>query len=448
MVDHSQGTSSPPPRRGVFAQPAGGQAWRWTLWLLIMAMAFRISFLIRQRRAGDFASVDGYATFQILVILATAIMLLVSPVAWSTFLRLKTSSLKYGVGLYALGAVSAVWSPQPVYSLFRATEALVEILAICTVVCSLRDWLAGEKMLVLTFLLLLSFHFGGLIRSNGLGLSFHSFHTNSYSASAAMALCFSAGELLRRQNTRMWSIFVAAAGALAIGTSAGSNIAALLGLLTVGILQPRGKRWRIVALAVVLGALAVLAGSQGVRQILAPGKTDAELQDLSARTTLWENYSQAFFDNPLIGQGFAVTARISTLYETNTHNSLLAVLTGTGLLGLAVTLAWLFSASRECFDAVKHRQPFAVGFTGSLVAGWINAMSCAYIGEGWSTSTLTFFMLAAFFARFSLADAPLRSGAQSPRQRRTALAYLPRRPRTTRLAPTLSTPQLSKAYNR
>jgi O-antigen ligase len=375
--------------------------WKITLWVLVLAMLTRITFLLRQRDASQFSTIDNYAALEVVISFLTGGALLASGVTRELLSYLRNSSLKYGLLLYALGVCSALWSPLHAFSLFRATEAAVEILAVSALVLSQRDKASAERAVYILFSAVIVLDIGYIIRVYGLTLNPARYHTNSYSASGAMMFSYCVVELFCRRNARLYGFTLFSLATLAIGTSGGSNIAALLGFC-VG-LAGSGKRGGVGLLVLCLAVgLVLLGGVDQLREILAPGKSDADIQDLSARTRLWATYWQGFAQNPVLGQGFAATPRLSELYETNAHNSFVAIAAGMGLAGIVLLVFWLSSLANEFIRVISRRHPSGAACAAALTAGWANSMSCGYIAEVWMSSTLMFFVFYAYFAGFVL----------------------------------------------
>src|SRR5262249_21397629 len=111
--------------------------------------------------------------------------------------------------------------------------------------------------------------------------------------------------------------------------------------------------------------------------------------------------------------------RLSDLYSTNTHSTPISILMGMGLLGGIVFVIWLALLSRENIGCLAAGRPFSVGCASALVAGLLNSLSCAYIGEGFGVVAMTFNSLLAFQLVFGLQ-------AQGSQIRRTNSAVLRR----------------------
>lgn len=406
--------------------------WKRCLWLLVLAMLLRLCFLIRQREATDFGVVDSYAAFEMVVVGVTALALYASGALRKLGGLLRGSSLLMGLGLYVLGVFSAVWSPLRAYALFRSAEALIMILAVSTLIFAARSNRSAEKALFVLFAALQILTIGDLLLRSGTGITLRTFHTNSYSISAAMVVCYCTVEYIGRRDRLHGVFLVLSLATLVLGTSAGSNIAALTGLAIGMTSVPRIRTYGFAFIA-LLAASALLVNTEQVKQVLMPGKTQEEISSLSARTSLWEDYLQSFIRHPVLGQGFAVTPRISQLYETNSHNSVVAVAAGLGMLGLSVMSMWMLALVRDCVRVATYNQGIGAGCIAALIAGLVNCLSCAFIGEGLSGGTFMFFAFHAYLIRMLIMpETPgctlLRSGSDQERAS-TGKAIHPQRSR-------------------
>jgi O-antigen ligase len=122
--------------------------------------------------------------------------------------------------------------------------------------------------------------------------------------------------------------------------------------------------------------------------LLFPGKTDYQISTLHGRTHLWTNLLGFVDESPWIGHGFAMSAKLGGVNQTNTHNSLFSVLLGTGAVGVALTVIAALCLAREIVKNSAHRRSGTAGCACALAAGLANSMSIGYLGEAWREMTL------------------------------------------------------------
>src|SRR5262249_17515511 len=136
-------------------------------------------------------------------------------------------------------------------------------LAIIAALSLERNALEAEKKIFGVFIFCLVASACTVFKFYGPTLSLEAWHTNSYSACAAMMLCYCAGELMsarRHPQFRLWSFASISLLALIVGTSAGSNIAAACGLAFGSMVT---RSWKILAVCSLLLVVALVIGITG-----------------------------------------------------------------------------------------------------------------------------------------------------------------------------------------
>jgi O-antigen ligase len=385
------------PRRTSSAHPL-------LLWGLLLGVVARATIFIRQRGPGDFDTVDSAAFAEILMVGGALVLVASSSRLPATLRRIARTSSIVLMAYYAFGAMSAIWSPLPMFSLYKAAQVMIEMLAVFLALSYYTSFQAAEKAVLWVCLLCVLCGMTPCIRLNsGSLLSIMTWHTNSYSASAAILCCYCWAELMSvpgpRRRLLTW-IGICAGAAVVLGTSAVSFLAAACGI-AVGLMV--GKRRGPAIVILLLGAILIAVASGGdLRSVFLPGKSDSDITTFSGRVTLWTDYFEEIKKSPFIGVGFSVLARIANVaYETNAHNSIIGVLGGTGAAGLAIVLAWAFALVRELRTSVRFNGPAAAGCAAAIVAGLVNSLGCDFLGEGWSPSTLVFMCFVAMHALFA-----------------------------------------------
>ena len=116
---------------------------------------------------------------------------------------------------------------------------------------------------------------------------------------------------------------------------------------------------------------------------------------------MWEDYLGQFKKRPLCGQTLAVPAHVSAAqYATNTHDSHLAVLAGTGLRGAMFVLAVCVFAIREFEDCVMYVAPGTTGCASVTLADVINGDASSILFECWCYTTVVLVAVLAIHVLF------------------------------------------------
>jgi len=361
----------------------------------LLILAFLIRIYLFSRRKTDPTELDIYNIIQIIVTLVLGIYLIIrrdSPFVIGLLLR---SPIKWIVFLYLFGALSGLWSAIPLFSTYFGIEGLIYIVALAVIIYQQPDAFSLEKFAILSSYLLIFLIILEIIRLGGFTLDFYHWHTNSYSTISAMLFGYCYGEYnnqYRKANNSekkllkkgIWiSLFF-----VILGTSAASNIALVSALVVVTLIS--GKRsFKILSISLLL-LLLLLNQFYGdlLFQLLFPGKTVAEVSSMHGRTNLWEYYFDLISQKPWAGWGFAATERISKIYATTTHNSILQIAGGVGIIGLIFFVLYLFKTYYILLTNI--RSPFLVGIIGAITAGLVNSNGISFIGAPTSALFLAF----------------------------------------------------------
>lgn len=392
----------------------------WGLWLLPLVLVARLTLLNRRRALDDFAAIDRFAVLQIAIVAASVAVVLMSGRSMALWRRMARGASGLLIIYYLFGALSSLWSPLPAFSLYRSVEAISQIALIHLAVLHAPGFVAAERRTLIAILASMSLGMLSVIATFGMEPRFDFWHTNQYSVPAMLAFTYAVGELLSGRSTGKRFLLITAAAGLAgmtIGTSSASIIAALFGACIAAALSKR-HQGKILFLSIVIGIVVLAGGFGAIKHVVFYGKSEVNIERLSGRTYFWQGYMKEFTENPLIGHGFAVSARISTYWKTtNTHNSILSVLLGTGLLGMVLVaravLRWGFDALR----ATRRKRKGSVGATAAIAAGLVNSMSVAYLGETWMMSSFSFICMLALFSLFIAPDVSPAFRARAPKIR-------------------------------
>jgi O-antigen ligase len=173
---------------------------------------------------------------------------------------------------------------------------------------------------------------------------------------------------------------------LIVGTSAASNISVVFGLLVLGVFARNRLLLMLVALLISIGL--VILPPDSILKVLAPGKSETAIETLSGRSWLWGLYIDEVMKSPWLGHGFAASTRTLSFYSINTHNGLLAVVLGTGFIGLTVFAIFLLRVGREALVILRGTAQQGFGASIAIATGLLNNMSISLLGEHWVPATM------------------------------------------------------------
>jgi O-antigen ligase len=391
--------SKPQPLTRLHIGAFGLPWWAFALMVCTWGLILRLTVLRRRRPGTEFTQVDSFAVIEIILVFTAALLLILKPGfmehIWD---KLHKTSARFLFCFFILAVGSAAWSPMSTYSLFRAGEFLIESTAIATILACSNSFRQAERLLLISVFAVTIMDILYNIRSFGFALE--SLRSNSYSVSALMIFAYALGEAVARSgNARKVSAAVAGIALVFVlfGRSMASWWCALLAIL-LAFLLARSKRYFFIIGTTMIGLLISIAGVQKLQPIIDPyGELD-KVEDLHGRELLWKDYLETIRQNPWLGVGYAIGPRIAgSVYTTNAHNSAIAVVLGTGLVGGLLLLIALIIGSREALMTCKSGRLGSVGAVTALAAGSVNSMSISVFGDAWAPSSFVFMMFYGFF---------------------------------------------------
>jgi len=385
--------------RPVFERGLGLPPWAIIILLSTLALVARLTVLRRRRPGDTFAQVDAFAAMEIALVLAVIFLIALKPEFLSRItIALRGTSVRWLGLFFAVATVSAFWSAMPTYTLFRASEFATQFLALLLVLACALAFAQSERILIIAAFaaVLLDLSYG--ILSFGFGLG--GLRSNSYSASAVMLFAYAFGEWLVRTGGSRRQLAVTAVAALALvilGRSMASWWCVLLAI-SLSFALAKNKRSVFLLIALAVGMLVQIAGVQSLQPLIDPYEELGKIETLHGRTLLWEDYRDTIMANPLLGVGYAIGPRIAgKTYTTNAHNSAIAIILGTGILGGTVIIALLITGTREALYVCSRGRPGAIGTVAALAAGSVNSMSISIFGDAWAPSSFVLMLFYAFF---------------------------------------------------
>lgn len=373
------------------------------LWFLLLAWVARVTVFVRQRSVLEFFSIDTSAWVQIAIVLFMFLFLLGSRRLMPMWSNLARTSVRMLFLYYILCTISAIWSPMPQYTLYRGFEFIISLMAVFVALSYSRNFAEAERKVLFVCFVTLVLSMYVTIKFHGLSFSLFDWHTNSYSAAAAIMFCYCVGEYFTadKKRAKMLKRYgILSLGALIIGTSAASNIAALCGIIFLFFLY-RKFGLMTIAIFVLLAMFLVESDFSFFKAMLFPGKDTHDIVTIRGRILLWDYLIEIIKMSPIYGHGFAVlsTGR-DRLIATYSHNSLISVLLGTGAIGAIAFMLYGFRLLREIIQTTREKYPGAIGCASALIAGLVNSLSMPLVGDQYEESSLVFACMTALFVLF------------------------------------------------
>jgi O-antigen ligase len=376
----------------------------WLIWIAHFAFITRQKIFERGRL--DFDTLDAYAAADVLVVSILIIILLISNKTSQFLSNVYKLSAFWLLLYYLLCALSATWSLRPVYSFYRSIEFMVFFVSLVVALSYSAEFAKAEKRVL--FLSLLSvFIQMGIYMKGGISFSLAAWHTNAYSASAAVIFVYCTGEYLAlakeklsedRSRRKMLFIYgCMSLSLLALGTSSGSNVAALIGLVIILLVQ-RKIGLMIVIIFASIPFFILSGGLDMFMQVIFPLKSEQAIETLGGRMMTWNYYYERIADSPLLGYGLGVTPTAGGwIWMTYSHNFVISILMGTGLLGLSIFFVFLIKLAAELIRALRSKIKGAMGIMAAMAAGFVNSLAMPMIADRWVTASFAFMSIFALF---------------------------------------------------
>ena len=391
------------------------------LLFLAFSLIFRITLLIRKRSDDDFAVIDSLAMLEIAIVGLIVVILLLSPYLSTIVSRISKSSASI-LFIYSLISIfSALWSPLPSYSLFRAVQVTSQLLVIFVVLYEFGSFSSAENFVlrVSTFLMLINLL--GQFKLIGYQFYLPLLHSNTYSNSAAMIFCYCFHEYFistnedkkKYRNYALIGLF-----GIIIGTSATSNISVLISLLFTRFILYRNLSigtfiFSLIMIVSMLSFSKNLLDSK-VSDIILAGKDPEAVSTMSGRMHIWTTYMDVAKERPILGHGFAIATRVGTFRVNTAHNVFLAIALDLGLVGLCLFLWGAQRLARECMRPEPQPTKGRLGVLSVFIAALIACQSTPFIATQWHAPNAVFALFLALHTLYRWSPAPEAVSASLP----------------------------------
>lgn len=372
----------------------------YSIWFFELLIISRFTVFVRQREGEHFASVDTHAIADIFFVMVLTGLLLVS-LNKSLVKSIRTTSLFWLLAYYLLSCISAVWSIMPEYSLFRAIQFTIPMLGVYVAIFKMHNFKGTEKYILIISLIVLFLSLTPQVLARRFTLD--GMHAAEYPAIAAMIFGYCFGELIstRRLVRYKWkllhfSCLCISLCCVVIGTSSATNLSVGCGIIFSSVIA-RNKKVLFFSIGIVSFIFLLFGDWNWLVNSLFPGKSNAQILSAHGRVDLWKLYWYLFVNDPIVGIGFSIGARIASIYTTSTHNFIFSILLGTGIVGAIIFSLFLLNLIRECFFSIKKRYFGSVGCSTAFFIGFINSLSYPIIGDQWFPPSMVFICFLSLF---------------------------------------------------
>lgn len=391
------------------------------LLFLALSLIFRITLLIRKRSDDDFAVIDSMAMLEIVIVGLIVAILLLSPYLTTIVSRISKSSASILFIYSIISIFSALWSPLPSYSLFRAVQIVSQLLVIFVVLYEFGSFSSAENFVLKVSTLLMIINLLGQFKLVGYQISLPLLHSNTYSNSAAMIFCYCFHEYFistREDKKKYRNYALIGLFGIIIGTSATSNIAVLFSLLfTRFIFYKRLSIGMLISSLIII--VSMLSFSKNIlnskmSDIVLAGKNPEAVSTLSGRMHIWTTYMDVAKERPILGHGFAIATRVGTFRVNTAHNVLLAIALDLGLVGLCLFLWGAQRLARECIRPEPQPTKGRLGVLSVFIAALIACQSTPFIATPWHAPNAVFALFLALHTLYLCSPAPAALSASLP----------------------------------
>jgi O-antigen ligase len=274
---------------------------------------------------------------------------------------------------------------------FKAIEVIATFLFIGLIFYKIND-----RIKILNYIILLT----TLTALFGM-IQFHFSHTNSYSFSSMIGILLYIGgmkyKLLKLKE--VWIGLLICILGIFFGTSSGSNVALVLGLLFLFGGGRKGINIIWISIVVVFSYLLYLYFENEIFNIIFPGKNIETIGGMTGRQDMWRMYWSGFLKKPVLGYGYCIGEKNSTIFgwnldfgaNTTAHNMFMSVLINTGLIGLILWVRFLFVLFNRTYKYATLGNKYAALLFPVLIAIVVNANTAPALGSEWSpTGTICY----------------------------------------------------------
>lgn len=366
----------------------------------VLLLLGRIGVFVKGHTDTDYGYIDSVAIVEIGLVAVTILLLPWDRATTPVLRTVSRSPVRWLMLYYVFATLSALWSLMPSYTLFRGVEVLSQFLAIFVILAHARDFIAREFTFLAVGAIAIAMDFAGTVRLVGSIGSIADIHTNSYCNVGLMLFIYclaeSPGCEPSRKRRLFWFGFIGLA-AIVLGTSATTNVAAVLGILVAVIVSARKSGAQpltvfAVCLLLFLGVSTMMARNTVITWLM-PYKTVEQIENFTGRREMWDELSGLWRESPLIGRGFVASTRTPGLKLASAHNVLLQAMLDTGLVGTGILAVAMSALAISSIRQLNRGSPGSAGFVATLAALLPVNMTIPIWGAGWEKFVLAWAFL-------------------------------------------------------
>lgn len=383
-----------------------GQTWLARLqcchWLLLAYPVF-LHLVSRPRSADEALVVDESAKYQVAVTVVygvyVALLLVRCPLSWigSLFRR----PLLWWTLYLVLAVLSALWSVQPLLTVFRSGQAVIFfILIVHAMRCldSYEDWIRLQLLFGMILILCATYTFGRQVYSVE-GLSVKSLHGWGFPHCLVGVLFVSLP--LRNQSWKI-SLYIVLA-VLVVSTAAKAYIAFAIGVwFFIYSSSFSGRNTFLWVVSFVLLILLLFFPQEALR-LFFPGKEMHTILTGHGRLPVWETMAEEFvIHRPIYGYGFGLGDKLSYISEglsfriSHTHNIVLAAVMNLGAVGGVLIVLFCLDVALtgwRCLDQ-RWRACSIASLTAIIFATLFTTSISSNVSSTWLSHAMIFIGIA------------------------------------------------------
>lgn len=359
-----------------------------------------LPYFIGRGRANpeDYAVIDTTALIQMGVMTIFFVYLLLNLKISSYRQILKYTFLKYLFIYIILCLISSIWSANPAYTFYRSFETLVMFFLIINLAYAfdfnykrIANWAVIWGFfigIVLYFIFVVKFRF-----------NIHDLH--GFGVVYITPLFFL--PLIEKLNRKYFLLFLLC---LIVATATKVYLGFIVAVLSMLYFKKTAKSLRVFLIISI--AFILIGGfykSEAI-DLIFYGKSEANIKSGTGRLPVWEVLVEEAAKKPLLGYGFIMGERFASkrlgLRPVNAHNSFLAAMLGTGLVGVLVLL--LFFIKSITLPVKMRKRQNAVLLIGCSVMAFVYSLFDNGIGTRLSTFWIAHMLLCTIIVSFYLVN--------------------------------------------
>ena len=226
--------------------------------------------------------------------------------------------------------------------------------------------------------------------SGGLAQGFN--HTNSYSFSAMLGTIMSYGLMRNYKMKNIHYFFIANLFAMVLGTSSGTYIAFICGVLVMFSTNKKGVKIIQAVTVAVIAYFVYESAYDFIAQYIYYGHDQNAIEGGTGRYEIWALFIDAWKESPWLGYGYIVGERNFGVigdrdFIFSAHNGYISVLINTGLIGMSIflyyTLQTIFRSLNKSQISNPAQSIASVCFA-ALIGLLVNNISYPAFGSDWN----------------------------------------------------------------